>query len=74
MVVETIEHGVRKAVPIPEGHIFFLPGRVPHSPQRQAGTVGLVIERDRLPHEFDGMRWCEQEATLRTLSKNHAPM
>lgn len=58
MTVEAMERGARKPVPIPEGHIFCLPGRIPHSPQRLAGTVGLVIERDRLPGETDGLRWC----------------
>jgi 3-hydroxyanthranilate 3,4-dioxygenase len=34
---------------------------VPHSPQRSAGGVGLVIERKRLPHEKDGLMWfCDQ--------------
>src|SRR4051812_38006064 len=37
-------------IPIREGDIFLLPPRVPHSPQRPAGTVGLVLERKRLPH------------------------
>jgi len=30
---------------------------VPHSPQRFANTVGLVVERKRLPHELDGFIW-----------------
>ena len=42
MVLETMERGQRRSVRIPEGHVFCLPGRVPHSPQRLAGTVGLV--------------------------------
>jgi len=34
---------------------------VPHSPQRMAGSIGLVIERKRLAHEDDGLLWfCEQ--------------
>jgi 3-hydroxyanthranilate 3,4-dioxygenase len=34
---------------------------VPHSPQRGAGGIGLVIERKRLPHEKDGLLWfCER--------------
>ena len=46
---------------IREGEIFLLPPRVPHSPQRFADTVGLVIERKRLPHEKDGLMWfCEK--------------
>jgi 3-hydroxyanthranilate 3,4-dioxygenase len=34
-----------------------LPGEVPHSPQRPAGTVGLVVERRRGPGELDGFSW-----------------
>ena len=41
--------------------MFYLPPRVPHSPQRAAGSVGLVIERKRLAHEKDGLLWyCER--------------
>ena len=33
---------------------------MPHSPQRPAGSVGLVIERARRPGEQDGFQWyCE---------------
>ncbi len=48
-------------IPIRAGEIFYLPPRVPHSPQRMAGGIGLVIERKRLPHEQDGLQWyCER--------------
>lgn len=48
-------------IPIKEGEIFLLPPKVPHSPQRPAGTVGLVIERRRLEKEIDGFVWyCEK--------------
>ena len=30
--------------------------RIPHSPNRGADTVGLVVERDRLEEETDGLR------------------
>jgi hypothetical protein len=40
-----------------QGHIFLLPRRVPHSPQRYANTMGLVIERERKKHELDGLMW-----------------
>ena len=37
-----------------------LPPRVPHSPQRMAGGIGLVIERKRRAGEKDGLLWyCE---------------
>ena len=49
--------GKPKDLPINEGDIFLLPPKVPHSPQRPAGTVGLVIERKRLAQELDGFLW-----------------
>lgn len=55
-----IEDGKRRIVEIKEGEIFLLPPRVPHSPQRPANTVGLVIERMRKPDELDFCSWyCE---------------
>lgn len=52
---------VVRDIPIRAGEIFLLPPRVPHSPQRMAGSIGLVIERRRLPHEDDGLLWfCER--------------
>ena len=39
------------------GEIFYLPPRIPHSPQRMPGSVGLVVERRRLPHEDDALMW-----------------
>ncbi|XP_042122955.1 3-hydroxyanthranilate 3,4-dioxygenase isoform X3 [Peromyscus maniculatus bairdii] len=48
----------RKDYHIEEGEeIFLLPARVPHSPQRFANTMGLVIERRRLESELDGLRY-----------------
>jgi 3-hydroxyanthranilate 3,4-dioxygenase len=57
MLLRTIRDGERVDIPIREGDILLLPPKVPHSPQRFAGTVGLVIERKRLPHELDGFMW-----------------
>jgi 3-hydroxyanthranilate 3,4-dioxygenase len=57
MLLQTIQGGERVDVPICEGEILLLPPRVPHSPQRFANTVGLVVERQRLPHELDGFMW-----------------
>ena len=46
---------------INEGDIFLLPANTPHSPQREAGSIGMVIERCRLENEIDGLQWyCEK--------------
>ena len=57
ITLRCIEDGKPVDVPIREGEIFLLPPGVPHSPQRPAGTVGLVVERRRLAHEQDGFVW-----------------
>ncbi|MBB3276936.1 MULTISPECIES: 3-hydroxyanthranilate 3,4-dioxygenase [Pseudoxanthomonas] len=61
MVLKIQEDGAVRDIPIRAGEIFLLPPRVPHSPQRMPDSVGLVIERRRLPHEQDGLLWyCER--------------
>lgn len=61
MTLRVQEDGKVRDIPIRAGEIFLLPPRVPHSPQRSAGGIGLVIERRRLPHEKDGLMWyCQQ--------------
>lgn len=60
MLLKTMQDGERVDIPIREGEILLLPPKVPHSPQRFENTVGLVIERKRLPEELDGFMWfCE---------------
>lgn len=60
IVVKIIEDGKPVDIHINEGEIFLLPPRVPHSPQRPANSVGLVIERYRKEGEKDGFLWyCE---------------
>ena len=45
---------------IREGEIYYLPPNIPHSPQRGANTVGLVIEQKREDGMEDGLAWfCE---------------
>jgi len=61
MVLRIQEDGVPRDIPIRAGETFLLPPRTPHSPQRFAESIGLVIERKRLPHEQDGLLWfCER--------------
>ncbi len=61
MVLRVEDEGTLRDIEIKEGEIFLLPANVPHSPQRKAQTVGLVVERRRNEGELDGLRWyCEQ--------------
>lgn len=57
MVLQVIDDGERRDITIGEGDMLLLPPRVPHSPQRFADTVGLVVERKRLEHELDAFMW-----------------
>jgi len=60
MVLKIIDKGVPKDVHIKEGEIYLLPPKVPHSPQRGANTVGLVIEYPRSKKMKDALEWyCE---------------
>lgn len=60
IVLKIIEDGKPVDIPINEGDMFLLPPKVPHSPQRSANSVGLVIERYRTEGEKDGFQWyCE---------------
>jgi len=61
MVLRVVEDGRIVDLPIRAGDILLLPAQVPHSPQRFANSVGLVIERRRRPDELDGLQWyCER--------------
>jgi 3-hydroxyanthranilate 3,4-dioxygenase len=61
MVLKIIENGKPRDIRIRQGDIFLLPPRTPHSPQRPANTVGLVVERKRDENELDGFQWyCEK--------------
>lgn len=57
IVVRTFEDGDFHDISIKAGEIFLLPPGIPHSPQRMAESVGLVVERKRRPGELDGLRW-----------------
>lgn len=61
VVVRIQEDGKIVDIPIKEGEMFLLPGNTPHSPQRGANTIGLVIEKKRDASEQDAFMWfCEQ--------------
>ncbi len=57
MVLKIVDGGVMRDVPIREGEQYLLPPRVPHSPQRFANSLGLVMEMDREEDMLDGLRW-----------------
>jgi 3-hydroxyanthranilate 3,4-dioxygenase len=60
MVLKVQDDGTARDIPIRAGELFYLPPRVPHSPQRMPESIGLVIERRRLAGEKDGLLWfCE---------------
>jgi 3-hydroxyanthranilate 3,4-dioxygenase len=45
-------------IPIREGEIFLLPKHMRHSPQRGAGTLGMVVEVPRPPEDsVDAFEW-----------------
>ena len=59
ITLKIIDEGTPRDIAINEGDMFLLPPNTPHSPQRGAGTVGLVIEKVR-EEEKDGFLWfCE---------------
>ncbi|XP_054717432.1 3-hydroxyanthranilate 3,4-dioxygenase-like [Uloborus diversus] len=56
------EKGQFKDLPIREGEVFLLPKGIPHSPQRSEDTIGLVVERERLPEELDCLRYYVEDS------------
>jgi 3-hydroxyanthranilate 3,4-dioxygenase len=70
-------------VPIKEGEIFLLPKRMRHSPQRQANTVGVVVEMPRPDGALDAFEWycpnCHQlvhraEVKLKSIVRDLPPL
>ncbi len=57
ITVKIIEDGQPRDVHVREGEMFLLPAKIPHSPQRTAGSIGLVIEKVRDDDDTDGMMW-----------------
>jgi 3-hydroxyanthranilate 3,4-dioxygenase len=55
------EDGERKEMELHPGDMYLHPAKIPHSPVRSEGSIGLVIERKRAGLGFtDGLLWhCE---------------
>ena len=62
IVVKTQQNGKKVEIPIKEGEMFLLPPRIPHSPVRPEGSIGLVIERKRTDEQKDGLMWFSDTA------------
>jgi 3-hydroxyanthranilate 3,4-dioxygenase len=61
IVLKIIEDGKPRDLRLKQGDIFLLPTGVPHSPQRPANTVGLVVEQPKASKENHHLRWyCRQ--------------
>ena len=61
MILKIMDGNTPKDIHIKEGDIYLLPAKVPHSPQRVANTVGLVIEYPRSKKMKDALEWyCEK--------------
>ena len=73
IVLKIIDDGVPKSIPINEGDLFLLPPQTPHSPQRGANTVGLVIEKVREDEEDekDAFMWFCENCGAPQFSQNH---
>ncbi|WP_395373582.1 3-hydroxyanthranilate 3,4-dioxygenase [Marinicella sp. W31] len=83
MLLKTQQNGQVVDYPIKAGEIFLLPPKMPHSPVRFANSIGLVVERKRLPDELDGLMWyCEscnhllyeEYFQLRSIEKDFLPI
>ena len=66
-----------------EGDIFLLPKHMRHSPQRSAGSIGVVVEMPRPEGALDGFEWycqtCHQlvhraEVKLKSIVKDLPPL
>jgi 3-hydroxyanthranilate 3,4-dioxygenase len=52
------EDGERKEMKLQAGDMYLNPAKIPHSPVRSEGSIGLVIERKRAGLGFtDGLLW-----------------
>ncbi|MGW8123754.1 3-hydroxyanthranilate 3,4-dioxygenase [Roseivirga echinicomitans] len=57
ITVRIQEDGKAVDIPLKAGDMYLHPAKVPHSPARSEGSIGLVIERVRKPEHTDGLMW-----------------
>ena len=57
IIVKTQQNNKLVEVHIKEGEMFLLPPKIPHSPIRPEGSMGLVIEKKRENFHKDGLMW-----------------
>jgi 3-hydroxyanthranilate 3,4-dioxygenase len=62
IIVKIQDQGKVVEIPINEGEMFLLPAKVPHSPIRTEGSIGIVIERKRDENDKDGLMWFSDTA------------
>tara|TARA_B100000609_G_C17054112_1_gene350577 strand:+ start:16 stop:543 length:528 start_codon:yes stop_codon:yes gene_type:complete len=62
IIVKTQQNGELVQYDIKEGEMFLLPAKIPHSPIRSEGSIGLVIERKRSKNDKDGLMWFSETA------------
>ena len=62
IIVKTQQNGSLVEYEIKEGEMFLLPAKIPHSPVRTEGSIGLVIERKREKNHKDGLLWFSESA------------
>ena len=77
MTLEYIDGaGKRRRELIRAGDVFMLPAGTPHSPQRPANSVGLVVERVRAADEPESYAWyCERcDARLYELARGEGDL
>lgn len=52
------DEGEKKAMHLSSGDMFLMPAKTPHSPVREANSIGLVVERKRAGQKIpDGLLW-----------------
>ncbi len=58
ITVRIQEDGKPRDIDLGPGDMFLCPAKVPHSPMRKEGSIGLVVERVRIGTEYtDGLQW-----------------